>query len=114
MKEQLHISSKIRAYFYIGNLPVSYGHIDFGNGRAWLGVCTAEGYTKKGYGSRVVKALCEHADNGGLELWLTCKKELINWYKRFGFEETRETSKSGTHFMKRGNHATQKEEMRNE
>ena len=68
-------------------MPIAWGHLDPEGGRTWLGVAVAHGYTKKGYGTIIVKTLCEYADKAGWELVLTCKKELTGWYNKFGFVE---------------------------
>lgn len=68
-------------------MPIGWGHLDPEGGKTWLGVAVADGYAKKGYGSLIVKCLCEYADVAGWELYLTCKKELTKWYEKFGFEK---------------------------
>jgi GNAT superfamily N-acetyltransferase len=66
-------------------MPIAWGHLDPEGNRTWLGVAVAHGYTRQGYGSTIVKLLCEYADEGGWGLYLTCNKELTNWYEKFGF-----------------------------
>lgn len=81
----IEITPRILATVYEEHLLVAWGHLEPENGKTWLGVSVAEGYTKKGNGSKIVKALCEYADRGGWELWLTCKPSLQKWYGKFGF-----------------------------
>ena len=79
------ITPRIAITLYKGHLPIAWGHLDPGEGKTWLGVSVAYGYTRQGNGSRIVKRLCKFADNAGWELWLTCDKDIKNWYQRYGF-----------------------------
>ncbi len=85
---KIEITSKIKATLYEGYLPIAWGHLDPEGGKTWLGVAVAYTYEHKGYGTRIVKVLCEYADKGGWELWLTCPDNLVEWYRKFGFELT--------------------------
>ena len=84
-KLSFYITPRINLTLYKGHLPVGWGHLDPQDGKTWLGVAVAQGYAKKGYGSMIVKKLCEYADNAGWNLHLTCKKELTKWYQKFEF-----------------------------
>jgi hypothetical protein len=66
------ITRKIVVVLYKGHLPIGWGHLDPEGGRTWLSVSVAHGHTNLGKGSLIVKALCECADKGGWDLWLTC------------------------------------------
>ncbi len=79
------ITSKILITLYKGHLPIAWGHLDPENGKTWLGVSVAEGYTHQGNGTRIVSGACDFADKGGWDLHLTCNQELDKWYKKFGF-----------------------------
>lgn len=83
---KIEITRKIKATLYKGHLPVATGHLDPEDGKTWLGVAVTHGYTKQGHGTQVVKSLCDYADIGGWELWLSCSDELISWYVKFGFK----------------------------
>ena len=98
--KKIEITSKILITLYEGHLPIAWGHLEPEGGKTWLGLAVAEGHCKKGNATIIMKALCDYADKGGWELWLTChEKWLSEACGKFGFK-TMETIGHCT-YMKR-------------
>lgn len=84
---KLAITPRITVTLYKGHLIVASGHLDPEGGRTWLGVSVTDGHARKGYGTEIVKTLCDFADNAGWTVHLSCSNELRSWYERFGFKD---------------------------
>lgn len=62
-------------------------HQETGAWQAILGVNTSPKYQKKGYASLIMKQVIKDAKTQGRKgCVLTCKKELIGYYEKFGFQ----------------------------
>ena len=74
--------------------PVGYGHLDYEDGRMWLGMCVFDSYVGKGYGKSILKTLIDTRENHSLHL--TVDKDnfkAINLYLSNGFKVYKQTEK---------------------
>lgn len=74
--------------------PVGYGHLDYEDGRMWLGMCVFDSYVGKGYGKLILKTLIDTRENHSLHL--TVDKDnfkAINLYLSNGFKVYKQTEK---------------------
>lgn len=74
--------------------PVGYGHLDYEDGRMWLGMCVFDAYVGKGYGKLIFNALIDNRENHSLHL--TVDKDnfkAINLYLSNGFKIYKQTEK---------------------
>ena len=61
-------------------------HNESGKWQMIFGVNTLPEYRNNGLAGKLINCLIDDAKNSGrLGVVLTCKKELINWYAKFGF-----------------------------
>lgn len=61
-------------------------HDETGDWQMIFGVNTIPEYRKKGYASKLIRQMIDYAKKENrLGVVLTCKKELINFYSKFGF-----------------------------
>jgi RimJ/RimL family protein N-acetyltransferase len=76
------------------NTAICYGHLDPHNNDIWLGICVADEYHSKGYGTKMVEALIKQAISKDiLRLSLSVQKTNTvarNLYKSLGFIEEKE------------------------
>lgn len=74
--------------------PVGYGHLDYEDGKMWLGMCVFDSYVGKGYGKSILKTLIDKRENHCLHL--TVDKDnfkAINLYLSNGFKIYEQTEK---------------------
>lgn len=72
--------------------PVGYGHLDYEDGKMWLGMCVFDAYVGKGYGKSILKTLIDKRENHSLHL--TVDKDnfkAINLYLSNGFKIYKQT-----------------------
>ncbi|WMX16016.1 MULTISPECIES: GNAT family N-acetyltransferase [unclassified Aureispira] len=79
---------------FIGSKPVGYGHLDYEDGRTWLGIAMIEGYTGKGFGKQIMNYLLNYADTHHLpEIYLSVDKDnmaAVSLYNQLNFEQVKE------------------------
>lgn len=71
--------------YYIEDEIIGYGHIEFEDGKNWLGIFITDKYRGKGIGSIILEDLL---NNSSKDTHLTVDKEnisAIKLYKKFGF-----------------------------
>lgn len=74
--------------------PVGYGHLDYEDGKMWLGMCVFDTYVERGYGKLIFKTLIDNRKNHSLHL--TVDKDnfkAINLYLSNGFKIYKQTEK---------------------
>jgi RimJ/RimL family protein N-acetyltransferase len=74
--------------------PVGYGHLDYEDGKMWLGMCVFDDYVGKGYGKSILKILIDNRKNHIINL--TVDKDnfkAINLYLSNGFRIYKQTEK---------------------
>jgi RimJ/RimL family protein N-acetyltransferase len=83
-------------YHIILNDPelVGYGHLDYENGKMWLGMCVFDSFVGRGYGKSILKNLIDSREKS--KLYLSVDKEnfkAINLYLHSGFKIYLQTEK---------------------
>lgn len=74
--------------------PVGYGHLDYDNGKMWLGMCVFDSYVGRGYGKLIFETLIDKRENHSLHL--TVDKDnfkAINLYLSNGFKIYKQTER---------------------
>jgi len=74
--------------------PVGYGHLDYDDGRMWLGMCVFDSYVGRGYGKLIFETLIDNRESHSLHL--TVDKDnfkAINLYLSNGFKIYKQTER---------------------
>jgi GNAT superfamily N-acetyltransferase len=77
--------------YYIGNICVGYGHLDYEDNKVWLGIMVSDNEVGKGIGSQIIDDLIQRATD---IIYLSVdidNKRGLNLYHKKGFEVITET-----------------------
>jgi GNAT superfamily N-acetyltransferase len=74
--------------------PVGYGHLDYDDGKMWLGMCVFDSYVGKGYGKLIFETLIDNRENHSLHLSVDKNNfKALNLYLSNGFKIYKQTEK---------------------